>query len=73
MSHIYDDCFLVMSAYGIERMTKRKGTLKRGEVSVRIRLSVPEECFSDPDFSAVIEVPESAVIRPKVDVEVQEP
>lgn len=65
---IYDDCFIVMSAYGIERMTKRKGTLKRGEIAIRVRVTVPESCFAEPDVAATIEVPESAVIKPSVEV-----
>lgn len=69
---IYDDCYIVMSAYGIQRMTKRPGKLGRGERSVRIRLTMPETAFTDPEISAVVDVPASAIIGPKVSVEVQE-
>lgn len=70
MTNIADDCFLVMSEYGIQRMTKRKAGLKRGEIAVRVRLVVPERCFDEPDVSAEIVVPESAIIQPEVKVEV---
>lgn len=74
MSENYaDDCFIIMSAYGIERMTKRKGMLKRGEIAVRIRLVVPARCFEQPDVSATIKVPESAVLQPEVAVELLAP
>lgn len=70
MSVIRDTCYLVMSAYGIVRMTKRKGSLRRGEIAVKVRLSVPEKCFDDPDVMVDIVVPESAAILPDVTVEV---
>jgi len=66
---MYDDCFVVMSQYGIERMTKKKGSLKRGEISVKIRLSVPVSVLAEPTISAVVAVPESAINRPDVIVE----
>lgn len=68
-STIYDDCFIVMSEYGIQRMTKRIGQLNRGEVAVRIRLVMPNSAFSEPAISAVVNVPESAIIQPSVEVE----
>ncbi len=67
---IYDDCHIVMSKFGIERMTKRPGNLKRGEIAVRVRLHVPASAFTDPDVSAEIDVPESAIIQPRVEVSV---
>lgn len=70
---IYDDCYIVMSKYGIQRMTKRPGKLGRGEVAVRVRLTIPEKVFEEPIFSAIVTVPESAVLRPDATVEVVEP
>lgn len=70
MTKIYDDCFIVMSECGIQRMTKRAGKLNRGEVAVRIRLHVPESCFTEPAITADVHVPESAVIHPTAEVEV---
>lgn len=72
MTKIKDTCYLVMSEYCIQRMTKRQGGLKRGEVAVRVSLVVPESCFAEPDVSATIDVPESAVIRPRVEVRVED-
>lgn len=67
-----DSCYIVLSEYGIERMTKRSGALKRGEISVRVSLTVPDKCFTDPPIDAEIVVPENAIIRPTVAVEVHE-
>jgi hypothetical protein len=64
---MHDDCYIVMSAYGIQRMTKRPCSLKRGEVSVKIRLVIPTKCFEAPTISAVVSVPDSAVNYPTVD------
>lgn len=69
----YDDCYIVMSEYGIQRMTKRPGKLARGERAVRIRLVMPVAAFAQPDISATINVPESAIIAPEVAVEVLSP
>lgn len=68
-----DSCYLVLSEYGIERMTKRPGTLKRGEVAVRVSVAIADSCFEQPAVSAHIDIPESAVIHPKVAVEVETP
>lgn len=69
---IYDDCFIVMSEYGIQRMTKRQGKLARGEIAVRIRLTVPESAFAEPAITADIDVPETAIIRPEIRVEFED-
>lgn len=69
-----DTCYLVLSEYGIERMTKRQGSLKRGEVGVRISVAVNDKVFTQPALAAHIDIPEQAVIQPPiVQVEVQEP
>lgn len=68
-----DLCYLVLSEYGIERMTKRQGTLKRGEVSVRVSVSIHDKHFAEPTVSARIDVPDSAVIQPQVTVEAEPP
>jgi len=70
MSKFYsDDCYIVMSEYGIQRMTKRPGSLKRGEVAVRIRLVMPVSAFAEPAIGATVTVPESAIIKPTVKVD----
>ena len=68
-----DTCYIVMSEYGIERMTKRAAALKRGEIAVRVKLDVPDRCFAEPAIDASISVPESAIIRPDVNVSVESP
>jgi len=72
MTHLQDTCFIVMSQYGIQRMTKRQGSLQRGEIAVRVKLVVPETAFAEPDVSATITVPTSAIIKPAVQVTVEE-
>lgn len=67
-----DACYLVLSEYGIERMTKRQGSLKRGEVAVRVSVSIADRCFAEPAIAAHIDVPAAAVIHPQVDVHVEE-
>ena len=69
MEH-FDTCYLVLNEYGIERMTKRRGTVKAGEVAVKIAISLPEGAFDEPEATAIIRVPGSALIGPDVDVEV---
>lgn len=71
-THWFDECFIVLSQYGIQRMTKRPGKLARGEIAIRVRLVVPKAAFEEPPISAEIVVPESAVIRPRVSVTVQD-
>lgn len=65
-----DECFLVMSEHGIERMTKRSGKLNRGEVSVKLSIGIPDSVFVQPTMVARITIPESAVIHPPVEVQV---
>lgn len=69
---LYDDCYIVMSEYGIQRMTKRKPALQGDEVAVKVRLHIPQSAFKEPDFSAELTVPESAVIAPEAHVQVVE-
>lgn len=65
---MFDTCYLVISEYGIERMTKRRGQVKAGEVAVKIGINLPEGAFEEPEPDAVINVPERALIGPNVTV-----
>lgn len=67
-----DTCYIVMSEYGIERMTKRQGHLKRGEVAVRVSVAIADRAFIEPAIAAHITIPESAIIVPAVTVEVED-
>jgi hypothetical protein len=67
-----DSCFLVLSEYGIERMTKKQGVLKRGEVAVRVSVNIADKHFAEPTVSAHIDVPDCAVIQPQVNVDVEQ-
>jgi hypothetical protein len=70
---VFDDCFIVMSADGIQRMTKRAGKLGRGELAIKVRIFIPEQCFAEPDVQVTINVLEAAIIKPAVDVSVLDP
>lgn len=67
---MFDSCYIVLSEYGIERMTKRRGQVKAGEVAVKIAINLPEGTFDEPEPDAVINVPKSALQGPDVTVEV---
>jgi hypothetical protein len=69
----HDDCYIVISAYGIQRMTKRPGKLAKGEVAVKVRFVVPTALFDDPEPSAIITIPESFAIHPEIEVEAVAP
>ncbi|GHH09207.1 hypothetical protein GCM10008023_05560 [Sphingomonas glacialis] len=67
-----DSCYIVLSEYGIERMTKRQGSLKRNEVAVKVNLSIADSVFAEPAISAAIVIPASAVIHPDIEVTVED-
>lgn len=67
-----DSCHLVLSESGIERMTKKKPSLRRNEVAVKVTLSIADSAFSEPAITANITIPESAVIHPEITVDVQD-
>jgi hypothetical protein len=69
MANIHDDCFIVMSKHGIQRMTKRPGTIQRGEIAVKVRLVVPTSAFVEPAISVSVTVPETAILQPNVTIE----
>lgn len=65
----FDTCYLVVSEYGIERMTKRRGQIKAGEVGIKVAIRMPEGAFDEPEPDATIQVPARALIGPDVTVE----
>lgn len=68
-----DTCYLTLNSRGVVRMTKNPPSSKAGEVAVKVNVVVPDEVFRTPTAEATIEVPEYAVIRPLVDVVVEDP
>lgn len=65
----FDSCYIVLSEYGIERMTKRRGQVKAGEIAVKVAICLPEGTFDEPDPDAVINVPKEALRGPSVTVD----
>lgn len=43
--------YLVISPYKVERMTKNLPDVKRGEIPVKLMITVPKEAFSPPTLS----------------------
>lgn len=68
-----DTCHLTISKRGIVRMTKGAPSLSRGELAVKVAVSMSDAHFAEPAVSASIEIPDSAIIRPAVSVEVETP
>lgn len=62
-----DNCFLIVSEYGVERMTKRPPPLKGGEIAIAVTIDVPKELFIRPRVSAVVKVDPAAI--PPVDID----
>jgi hypothetical protein len=61
-------CYLIFDRNGVQRMTKGEPGLSSGEFAVRVEIAVPHTLFKRKYPEAVIEVPESAMIEPKVTV-----
>lgn len=63
-----DKVYLVADPYGVLRMTKREPSLNRGEVAVRVTVTVPDGVFKQPIIGVVVDVPEDRVIEPVAEV-----
>lgn len=61
--------FLIADAWGVVRLTKREPALNRGEVAVRLTVTIPDAVFKNPIVDASVEVAEDRVIAPSVEVE----
>lgn len=65
-------CYLVVNSSGGVRTTKSKpNTVKGDEVAIGLRLSLPGSLFTQPTFTATIEIPENAAAQGDIPVEVQ--
>ena len=62
-----DECILVVTERGIDRMTKRAGALKPNERAVRVRVAIPQSWFYQPEIMASIVIPEAAITSPNID------
>lgn len=67
-----DSVYIVSDAWGVQKMTRREPVLSRGEVAVRVTITVPDNCFKNPIINAALDVPEDRVIEPRAEVEALE-
>jgi hypothetical protein len=68
-----DTCYLVVSEDGVQKMNKqRKPSLKSGQRGFLLEVEVPDSFFDQAFPKVSIEMDESQVIEPDVDVQVQE-
>lgn len=68
-----DTIFLTCNRSGIVSMRKNAPYLNRGEIAVKLTLTVPSAIFESYIPSVEVSIPESAVIRPSVEVMIEEP
>lgn len=78
-----DSAYLIFNKNGLRRMmkgtsgpswaqTRKRPALAAGEYAVLVTVNVPNAIFADrPMPEAIITVPESAVLTPRVDVTVE--
>jgi len=61
--------FLIFDRHGAQRMAKRQPSLSRAEIAVRIKVCIPDEAFRSPILIASLDVPETHVIQPVIELE----
>lgn len=64
------EVYIVLTRFGAERMTKRQASIGRDEIAVKLRLSVPDSAFRSPIITADLEVADTHVIQPALNIEV---
>jgi hypothetical protein len=66
--------FLIMNRAGGYRVTKRPPYLDRGEVCLRLAVTIPDACFTSPVIDVAVDVPPDQVQRAEcaVDLEIAE-
>jgi len=68
-----DRVYIITDSVGVLRMTKREPTLNRGEVAVRLSVTIADECFRNPILDAAVDVPPDQTILAEADVDVEDP
>lgn len=64
--------FLIVDRAGNYRVTKRPPDLDRGEICLRLGVSIPDACFQAPAIDVEVQVPEDRVRLPEALVEVED-
>ena len=67
-----DECYLIVDAYGVVRLTKREPKLSRTEVAIKLRVAVSDNAFRSPIIGADLTVEEGRVIQPSIEVDAVE-
>lgn len=62
--------YLIATSYGAGRMTKRRPSLARDEIGIRVRMTIPDGAFRSPILTVDLEVADDAVLQPEVAMEV---
>jgi hypothetical protein len=65
--------FLILDQFGHVRATKRTPILGRGEIAVRLAVSIPDQCFQAPVVDVVLDVPPDRLLTPSASVTVELP
>lgn len=68
-----DSTYLIFDKSGIREMRKRHPKLKAGEFAVKIEIEVDNVYFDQAIPTAKLKIDKGDIIRPPVDVTLQEP
>jgi hypothetical protein len=69
---VKDTVHLIANSKGIVRMTKGIPSLRRDEIAVAVRVTIPADCFRSPLLTVNIDVPSDRIIIPTIEAEVLE-
>ena len=64
--------FLIVARDGSYRVTKRPPYLDRGEICLRLGVTIPDACFQAPSIDVLVDVPADRVRAPEALVEVED-
>jgi hypothetical protein len=64
--------FLIVRRDGDYRVTKRPPFLDRGEICLRLGVTIPDACFQAPAIDVQVEVPADRVRAPEVVVDIED-
>jgi len=67
-----DSVYLIFNRRGIRKIMKTKCTLNYGEFATKLEISVDNKYFDNVIPTAILELKESNLIKPKIDIEVKE-
>ena len=64
--------FLIVDRTGGYRVTKRPPFLDRGEICLRLAVTIPDGCFQAPAIDVAVDVPVERVRPPEALVEIED-